>query len=39
MVKIFEEADIDKNGELTLDEFEHVVHKSSEFPMNFCIRI
>ena len=31
--KIFDEADIDKNGEITLDEFEHIVLKSSEFPL------
>lgn len=35
--KIFEEADIDKNGEITLDEFEHVVLKSPEFPMWYLL--
>ncbi len=29
--KIFEEADIDENGEISLDEFEYVVSKSPEF--------
>jgi hypothetical protein len=31
--KIFEEADIDKNNEITIDEFEHIVLKSNEFPV------
>ena len=29
--KIFDEADIDENGEISIDEFDHVVTKSPEF--------
>jgi len=37
--KIFDEADIDENGEISIDEFDHVVTKSPEFASMFCIRL
>jgi hypothetical protein len=30
-LKIFKEADIDENNEISIDEFEHVVSKSPDF--------
>lgn len=36
VLKIFEEADIDQNGKITYEEFEHIVIKSPEFPKYSC---